>query len=789
MPSGPQVREADLRDADERALFAPRADAFAVPAVGEPSEAAAAPAQRVSPPPVVQQKRFDAALRVARSIRPAVALEYDRGTGFLLIPVAMAAGVFCYLALPVEPSLWALVVLAAGLAAAVVAASNYAATAACLALAAALAAGAGFARLETQLASTKMVGSEISTRLTGRVVETDFLANGRVRLTLDVIATERPKLRFAPDRVRVSARSVPKGVAAGMIATGAARLFPPSGPLRPDSYDFAYESYFDGIGGNGFFFQPPTLVEPTQTASFAERWSHAVDNLRNSVAQHIKRIIGPAAEAEIVAALIVGTRAGIPEDVNEHLRRTGLAHILSISGLHMALVAVSVMGAMRLGFAAFPGFASRRAVKKAAALVALLAIAAYLFISGAEVAARRSFIMLAVMLIAVMFDRAALTMRNLAIAAIITLAVSPHEVVGPSFQMSFAATAALIGGFQIWSEYRRARPRSRQQVFGGLAWDVMARGVRLIAIVAATSLLAGLATTIFGVWHFQRVSPLSLLANVVVSPIITLAMWTGVLAAAASPFGLDAPLFALMGKLVAAMLSISSWLSERSPVDAVGAIPASSVVLFTLALVVAALATTWLRWLAALPLAVGLMLIAGRTTPDMLIAEDGRLVSLVTSGDLLVNRSRPNGFTVSDWQRATASAQIIEPQQGVSSDGNAGFVCNDGVCLASKNGIAIAHTERASQAMALCATVRLIVTADATAPPCPPGGAFLVSARELARKGSATVAFSTGGEIKVTHAIREAYRPWHEPRKFSRAARGQLPFVPRSRNTDAAKPQ
>ena len=163
------------------------------------------------------------------------------------------------------------------------------------------------------------------------------------------------------------------------------------------------------------------------------------------------------AEGEIAAALVAGVRAGIPEDVNEALRRTGLAHILSISGLHMALVAATIMTVLRLGFAFFPDFASRRPVKKYAAERRAVALAVYLFISGSAVAAERSFIMIGVMLIAMLFDRAALTMRNLAISAIVIIVVSPHEVAGPSFQMSFAATAALIGAYAAWSERRRAQ--------------------------------------------------------------------------------------------------------------------------------------------------------------------------------------------------------------------------------------------------------------------------------------------------------------------------------------------
>src|SRR5690606_38307475 len=152
-------------------------------------------------------------------------------------------------------------------------------------------------------------------------------------------------------------------------------------------------------------------------APLATRFWNGVEATRDRIAQSIRQSIG-GPEGEIAAALIVGVRAGIPEGINESMRKTGIYHIISISGLHMALVAGTVMVLLRGTFALFPDFASRHPVKKYAAAAALFTTAAYLVVSGFVVAAERSFIMLAVMLLAVLFDRAALTMRNLAISAI-----------------------------------------------------------------------------------------------------------------------------------------------------------------------------------------------------------------------------------------------------------------------------------------------------------------------------------------------------------------------------------
>ena len=345
-----------------------------------------------------------------------------------------------------------------------------------------------FAKIETWRAGTKLLGGEISTRLTGRVAVIEHQANGRIRLTMDVLATERPKLKYVPDRVRVSARAIPENLQAGEVVVGIARLAPPSGPTRPGSYDFSFESYFDGIGANGFFLKQPERAAGARADEDAAQFLALVENLRTDLANRIRGAIG-GAEGEIAAALIAGVRAGIPEDVNEALRRTGLAHVLSISGLHMALVAATIMVVLRAGFALFPGFASRRPVKKYAAGAGLVALAVYLFISGSAVAAERSFLMFGVMLLAVIFDRAALTMRNLAIAAIVIIAVSPHEVAGPSFQMSFAATAALIGAYAAWAE--RRRPASAANADRGMVGKIAGKAGGYAVGLAMTSLIAG----------------------------------------------------------------------------------------------------------------------------------------------------------------------------------------------------------------------------------------------------------------------------------------------------------
>ncbi len=778
-----EAREAGRTD--ERRQFALPAAAPLAPAPRETIPADPRPAFPERPsshPPVAAVRGLPATLRRALDG------ELERGNGFLFAPVFMAAGALSYFTLAAEPSFLPLLLsfaLTAGLALAL---PSRPLLHAALVAAAMVCAGMLAGKVETWRAATPMLGAEITTRLTGRVVRIEHQASGRVRLTLDLVATERPQLRYPPRRVRATARAAPDGLVPGETVQGVARLMPPSGPVRPDSYDFAFESYFSGIGAVGFFLSRPERVIETGPPDLGERLAAWVEEWRGRMAARIEaQISGP--EGAIAAALITGIRAGIPEEINAALRVTGLYHIISISGLHMALVAGTLMVSLRAGFALFPSFSMRRPVKKYAAGAALAATAFYLALSGGDVAAQRSFIMLGVMLAAVIVDRAALTMRNLAISALIILIVAPHEVVGPSFQMSFAATAALVAAYAAWRDHRERRPRARHD--RGVPAAMLRTGLGYAAGLSMTSVVAGLATALFTAWHFQQVSPLGLVANLAAMPVVSVAvMPMAVLAALLMPLGLDAAPLWVMGQGIAAMNAIALWLAERSAFDATGAIPLMAVLVLTVALAVLTMATSALRW-AALPLlGLGVGLLAARDLPDAFVSEDAALVAMrLEDGRIAVNRPRPRAFTLDNWRRAFGGGEIVRPVDAVSGEAMesrlaaASFSCRDGLCLVGRgDGAVLAHAMDAAAARPACGVARLIVIADATArSPCGGEEAIIVTARDLARKGSAEIRFGQG-HAEIRFAITEPYRPWHEHRRFSRAARGLEPWRPRERD-------
>ena len=787
----------------ERSLFAdsPYAEPMPValpeprPGIAPVPPDVAAPVPIVAPGPVTRLRKLirrSSLPAIRRSVAVAAGTELDRGIAFLLVPVFLAVGVIVYFSLASEPGFAQPIAIVALMALCAVVSRSWPRTHLCFMAAMLCALGVVAAKLETWRAGTQMLGAEIQTRLTGRVVSLEEMENGRVRLTIDVMSTVYHKLRYAPERVRLSARTVSTDVTAGSLISGYARLLPPTGPVRPQSYDFSFDSYFNGIGASGFFLGNPKSIGSQGPPPMVARLSATIENARENIADHIRGQIG-GAEGEIAAALIVGVRAGIPDEINEAMRRTGIYHIISISGLHMALVAGTIMGLLRGAFALFPDFSSRRPVKKYAAAAALVSIAAYLVISGIVVAAERSFIMLAVMLVAVLFDRAALTMRNLAISAIAVILVSPHEVVGPSFQMSFAATAALVGAYAGWADYRADKVRTPPAKRSLVAF--LSRRVLLgMGGLAMTSIIAGGATLLFAIWHFQRVSPLSLLANLAVMPIVSLVVMPfAVLSALAMPFGADGPFLYVMGKALTAMIAISGWISERSPVDAVGLISIQSVLLVTVALVIATIATTWLR-LAAVPFALaGLLAVPQVRTPDVLISEDAHLVALpIGGGELALNRERANEFTTDNWKRALRADTIIQPETFETGDRRfdidpldlppgSPFYCTGDLCIARHpSGAIVALAKDRKTARPACAFASLIVIDDSTAyNPCRDPLVLVVTKKQLARDGSAAIFFdsqSAATAPTIRFAVDKPYRPWHEQRRFSREARGLPPY-------------
>ena len=409
--------------------------------------------------------------------------------------------------------------------------------------------------LETWRHSTTLLDSGVTTHVTGTVLSRDVDERGRWRYTIAIEETSDPHIRRPPEQARVLARGKHQPIKIGQRISGLARLQPPSGPALPTTFDFAFNAYFNGLGAFGFFLGSPTQEPAIEGDAGAGRdWPDMalwLAQLRETIALRIREAL-PGETGAFASALTVADRRAMSEETVEALRASGLAHVLAISGLHMALVAGTVFMAVRFGLGLFPGVAQGFAVKKLAAILALLVATAYLLISGGSVSTQRAWLMLAIMLCAVMIDRPALTLRNVALAAICIILISPSAVVGPGFQMSFAATAALVAAYGWWRQGRTGRAKEEQGV--GLVGLVLVFFLGL----AVTSLVAGLATAPFAIYHFHRIAAYGLLANLAAMPVVTLVvMPAGLVSVILMPFGLEYWPLQVMGGGLQAVINIA----------------------------------------------------------------------------------------------------------------------------------------------------------------------------------------------------------------------------------------
>ncbi|AKC07065.1 MULTISPECIES: ComEC/Rec2 family competence protein [Rhizobium/Agrobacterium group] len=735
------------------------------------------------------------------------------GHDFLFIPVSIGCGAVLWFSLDATPSPVILIatflfvaVLAlfvrykAGIAAAVCGPFAF------------LLLGMLLADFETRRAGTVVLDTPVTTTITGTVARREVDARGYWRYVIDLTATSDPTLSRPPQRISVLSRGGGEPIALGATLRGKVRLSPPSGPALPGLNDFAFTSYFRGIGATGFFYKSPdALVSPVGDARADKGWLEWADmrlyGLRSAIAERIRTTIGGDAGA-FAASIITDERQAISAETMEALRLSGLAHIVAISGLNMALASGIFFVGLRLAFSLFPAFAQRWPVKKIAAFAALLMTLAYYLISGFAVSAERAWLMMSVMLIAVLFDQPSLSLRNVAISALIILAFSPSEIMGPSFQMSFAATIALVSAYAFWSRWRT----DRERLFIGRkpAWLKVAEMMgAVIGGVITTSLIGGLSTAIYSVEHFHRVTTYGLFANLAAMPLMSLiVMPFALIAMLLMPFGLDAPFLKIMGYGMALVIEVANEVASWGGSAATGRphgwfIGLASVGFLLLTLLRSRLALLGIPFLL---LAFGVSAVtAYRDLPDLLIHEDGELVALVEDGKVSTTKARPQSFVYGQWQRAlllpekivppgfingesTANtagsdsrsklspedmAVVVREMTAALKDAKAGvFTCRKDIwCVASAaSGEWIVVLEDGRFAGKACDIADIVVVSRRTSFSQCRSGALLLSRDILRRLGSVEIDFADKREEGVASGLRAAIagtdRPWSQHRYY-----------------------
>lgn len=669
------------------------------------------------------------------------ALLAQRGALICWVPICLAIGIGGYFALGEEPD-WTVFGLFAGVCCSLILFARFAGAAfAPLFIAVVLVvAGGALAKWRTDQMAAPILDFRYYGPIEGRVVNIDRSASDATRLTLDTVVLEDMARDRTPARVRVSVHGdqVITRFRPGetLIMTG--HLSPPAGPAEPGGFDFQRHAWFLQLGAVGYTRTPVLRLDAPETPTFG-MWIFSV---RVAVSQAVQAAM-PGETGAFAAAIMTGDRSAMGQEVLEDLRAANLAHLLAISGLHMGLLTGFIFAVVRYGLALWPRVALYWPTKKIAAICALVVGGFYLALSGGNVATERAFIMVAVMLIAILFDRRALTLRAVAIAAIIVLVWQPEALTGPGFQMSFAATTALVAVFGYLRRFEMYR------------WP---RPVQAVMSVVISSGVAGLATAPFGAAHFNQISHFGLIANLFSVPLMgTLVMPAAVLAVCLAPFGLWTVGLWFMDLGLRWILfvaqNVAGWPGALSHIHA----PHWSV------LPILAFGLLWIvLWhgrlrmggLAAVLVAVALW--HQTTRPMLLVADTGALIGLIGPEGRALSKERGGSFVAGIWLEndgGPVAQEIAATRPGMTNAGRVASVDIGEWRVAQVSG------KTALEEMIGCGGADVLISnqIDAGERPC-----TVFDLEALLKTGALAINLTESGDLIITtaHGI-AGNRPWN----------------------------
>jgi competence protein ComEC len=684
-------------------------------------------------------------------------LQAEQERWFFWVPVLLGLGIGLYFSLSFEPHvLTALAPLAAAVALRLLAPRQ---TSLLLVANVLLAVTLGFAlaKLRVEWVRAPVLAREMrSVAVEGFIESIEPNAKRGERLTLRVTALGDLDADARPVRVRITTRKAAAGLEAGDRVRLRATLMPPSGPALPGGYDFARHAWFSRLGAVGYAWSAPKrdesltgpAAEPSNEAPWDLRLWSGIERMRRAMGQRITAAL-PGETGAIANALITGERGGISEATNDAFRDSGIVHILSISGLHMAIMAGSVFYLVRLLLAALPGVALRFPVKKWSAVAAIIGAFAYLLISGSSFPTVRSAIMISIMFLAVLLDRPALALRNVVLAAILILVLFPESLLDVGFQMSFAAVVALIS---VYEAFHR-----------GAGWSLLPAGpwaklaFFFVGIVMST-LVASAAVAPFAAYHFHKSQQYAVLANLIAIPICNFVVMPAALATIIlMPLGLEAvPLWA-MGWGIEAML----WTARRvaSLPGAVLHIPAMPLLAFLLIIAGGLWLALWqTRWrlLGAALIAIGLAVAPASRLPDLLIGRDGTLVAVrEDDGRLAAVGSARDTFELSRWLENDGDAR----QPGAAAKARH-VACDRIGCRTTVKGLTVAVAQRPAAFADDCRRAAIVVSNIVSPKSCSRPKA-VVDFFAAPREGTHAIYIEDDGKLRIeTVAQGRGRRPW-----------------------------
>ena len=679
-------------------------------------------------------------------------LEAERDRWALWLPVAIGLGVGIYFRLPTEPPLWLGGVVAfLALASIVVARRRLVLMMGAIAVAA-VAIGFTAAQVRTSMVTAPLLGDEIGPVIVvGTVVGIEALPAGQ-RIVLEDLTIEDLPPEETPDRVRIRISKRDVSLVPGQRIELLAELGPTSPPVMPGGFDFQRAAFFRGIGAQGFAYGGPRPESVHDGGTVRVSWlRNLIETTRQNIVVRIRAVL-PDANGGIAVAFMTGTQTSIPQPDIDAMRTVGLAHLLSVSGLHIGLVTGFLFMLVRAGLALIPSIALRHPIKKWAAVVALLGALAYLYLTGESVPTQRSFLMAALVLFAVIIDRTALSMRLIAWAAAIVLILQPEAMLGPSFQLSFAAVAALIASYEATRSWWASRREN-----SGIAGRVIA----YLGAVAATTLVAEISSAPYALYHFNQLAPYGLVANMLAVPLTALWIMPWVVVAyLLMPFGLEAFALIPMAWGIDLLLWVARAIAQWP--GAVNYLPGISfggmIAVTAGGLWLAIWRGAWRYW-GVLPIVGGFLTMLFPDPPQIVVSGDADLVAVATAdGSYVFSDARASTFEADIWMRHVGQEQRETwPADGPGVDGR--LLCDTLGCLYRIDTQLAAIAWRAEALSEDCAVATVVISLEPAGDLCR-GPAYVIDRFDLWRDGGHAV-WMDGEGIEVRSVGEDrGDRPW-----------------------------
>lgn len=669
-------------------------------------------------------------------------LERERDQLPLWLPVALGGGVAAWFLLP-DPPRWSAFLLAclAGAALVLAAARGGRAGRWLAALLALAAAGCALAWWRAESVAAPVLGRPVVARFVADVERVEPLeARGLVRLRLRVLTADK---RLPPVvRVNVRAQDAPAGLARGARVRLRARLMPPPDAAVPGAYDFARVAWFQGIGATGRAFAPIAVERPAAAPGGA---------LRERLAAHVRAQVGDAGAGGIAAALVTGAQGAIPEADAEAMRASGLAHLLSISGLHVTAVVGATMWLVLRLLALSPALALAWRLPLVAAGAAAAVAIGYTLLTGAEVPTVRSCIAALLVLAALAAGREPVTLRLVAAGALVVLLLWPESLAGPSFQLSFAAVTAIVA----LHEHPRVRAlfmRRNESLSRRLGRGLLSLLLTGLAVEAALMPIAA--------YHFHKAGLYGALANIIAIPLTTfVVMPMEALALALDPPGLGAPAWWVVRLALDGLLVLAHGVADAPGASA--ALPAMPAAAFALMVGGGLWLGLWrarARWAGLLPVAAGAAWALATPAPDLIVTGDGRHLAVRTNAGMALLRERAGDY-VRDTLAEAGGAGDLAAMEG------AGVRCSPDLCVVHTAGWTVAATRSGylvpwREMMRTCAAADIVVSERRLPPGCRPRRLRL---DRPAMAGTGGVAIWLGDGRIVTSRRPEARHPWRDP--------------------------